>query len=142
MFGRLDFERRPAMSISGTLYVVHPLMEVMLTSHAALAVESALNSGGMNAMLYGGTLTGTYADFVFVAEASDGTYLTIQFEPFWLSIEGYASSDAYGAEVLAALNSGGYPTITYSGPDPDSVYGNTFLSDSGATITVTTGWPS
>lgn len=114
--------------------------------HSGPYIAAALTSGHLTSLMFDGTLTGTYAGDVIVALSSDGSDLTIQSAYDWLSIEGYAASDTYGAEVAAALNAGGLWAVPYTGADPDSVYGNTIVvADSAGgsyTVTVTTGWPT
>lgn len=100
-------------------------------------VAGTLREGGMPALMFDSS------DSIVVAQVSTG-YVT-------LTVVGFAVAEsgdiplAETNEVVLALRVGGIQAIHYWGPDLDTLYANTILTEGPTgvnTIAVALGWPS
>jgi hypothetical protein len=100
-------------------------------------VAETLRVGGMAAIVVNSS------EFLVVAGVSTG-YVT-------LNVEGFEIAESIGdplnevLEVIDALRVGGIQALRYWGPDSDTVYVNTILTDQASgmnSISVSLGWPS
>lgn len=125
----------------------------MSDGNPALHIASALNSGGMPAIIppdSGGVYPSTDVVIAWWAGSDDlpdldPSWITVGCGYYWPPLDGFSGTlDNYLTVVMEALNRGGRAAVEYAGVGWDSDQGNILVTnaDSGnITVTITAGWP-
>lgn len=117
----------------------------ILNFSAVGVCQALVNSGGIQAVPYGGTetITGDFAIMAYLI--SEDVYLTLEFRTGFMSLDSNATTDPHVRTITSALNAAGMPAVPVTeGTTADLTDTAVLTADSTGevprTMTVSVGW--